>query len=107
MQCNLQTIETLAHRSCNRVPGIVVLAVLNVPRDASGEAIRRAYRNLATVYHPDRHTGNAQENTRYVVHGCIFSVLQPVSPAPNGQKVVRKLGEGAELKPEERLRCGS
>ncbi|PNH10448.1 DnaJ subfamily C member 11 [Tetrabaena socialis] len=31
-------------------------AVLNVPRDATDEDIRRAYRNLAQSYHPDKHT---------------------------------------------------
>ena len=31
-------------------------ATLNVPRDASDEAIKRAYRHLAQSYHPDKHT---------------------------------------------------
>ena len=30
-------------------------AVLNVPKDASQEDIRRAYRSLASVFHPDKH----------------------------------------------------
>ena len=30
-------------------------AVLNVPPDASDDLIRRAYRQLATTYHPDKH----------------------------------------------------
>ncbi|EFJ44045.1 molecular chaperone [Volvox carteri f. nagariensis] len=36
-------------------------AVLNVPRDASDEDIRRAYRTLAQVYHPDKHTDPEQK----------------------------------------------
>lgn len=31
-------------------------AILNTSRDASEEDVRRAYRNLAQVYHPDKHT---------------------------------------------------
>jgi hypothetical protein len=30
-------------------------AILNVPPDASDDLIRRAYRQLATTYHPDKH----------------------------------------------------
>ncbi len=33
-------------------------ALLNVPRDASQDDIRRAYRALATVAHPDKHAGD-------------------------------------------------
>ncbi|GLI59852.1 hypothetical protein VaNZ11_001840, partial [Volvox africanus] len=36
-------------------------AVLNIPRDASDEDVRRAYRNLAQVYHPDKHTDPEQK----------------------------------------------
>eukprot|EP00798_Chlamydomonas_sp_ICE-L_P030689 gene30689-35716_t len=30
-------------------------ATLNVPRDAPHEEVNRAYRKLATVFHPDKH----------------------------------------------------
>ncbi|GLC33687.1 hypothetical protein PLESTB_000104100 [Pleodorina starrii] len=36
-------------------------AVLNIPRDASDEEVRRAYRNLAQVYHPDKHQDPEQK----------------------------------------------
>ena len=31
-------------------------AILNVPREATEGEIRRAYRNLAQTFHPDKHT---------------------------------------------------
>ncbi|GFR48961.1 hypothetical protein Agub_g10975 [Astrephomene gubernaculifera] len=31
-------------------------AVLNLPRDAPDDEVRRAYRNMAQAYHPDKHT---------------------------------------------------
>ena len=31
-------------------------AALNVPRTASAEDVKRSYRSLAQIYHPDKHT---------------------------------------------------
>lgn len=36
-------------------------AILNIPRDASDEDVRRAYRALAQVYHPDKHSDPEQK----------------------------------------------
>ena len=36
-------------------------AVLNVSRDASDEEIKRAFRNLAQTYHPDKHSDSARK----------------------------------------------
>ena len=33
-------------------------ALLNVSKEASDEDIRRAFRNLAQTYHPDKHAGS-------------------------------------------------
>ena len=34
-------------------------ATLNTPRDASDDDIKRAFRQLAQAYHPDKHTDPA------------------------------------------------
>lgn len=34
-------------------------AILNVPRDASDDDIKKAFRQLAQAYHPDKHTDPA------------------------------------------------
>ena len=39
----------------NEDEGSSYYAALNVPRDASQEDVNRAYRKLASVFHPDKH----------------------------------------------------
>lgn len=39
--------------------------VLGVPRDADGDAIKRAYRKLAMEYHPDRNPGDPAAEERF------------------------------------------
>lgn len=47
-------------------------AVLNVSRDASDEDIKRAFRNLAQTYHPDKHSDPARKNEA----SASFTLLQ-------------------------------
>lgn len=42
-----------------------VFAVLGVPPDADAQTVERAYRDLATEYHPDRHPGDPAAAARF------------------------------------------
>ena len=49
--------------------------VLGVPRDASEDAIKKAYRKLALENHPDRNPGNAEAEARFKEAAEAYSVL--------------------------------
>lgn len=43
--------------------GVSYYSILNVPREASSSEIKRAYKNLAQTFHPDKHnTAALREN---------------------------------------------
>lgn len=50
-------------------------AVLGVPRDASPEAIKKAYRRLAIQYHPDRNPNNPEAEERFKEISEAYAVL--------------------------------
>src|SRR5579885_2400077 len=50
-------------------------AVLGVPRTASAEEIRKAYRKLARQYHPDVNPGNRRAEERFKEFSCAFDVF--------------------------------
>jgi molecular chaperone DnaJ len=49
--------------------------ILEVPRDASGEDIKRAYRRLARKYHPDANPGDAGAEARFKELAAAYEVL--------------------------------
>ncbi len=50
--------------------------VLGVPRDASSDAIKSAYRKLAMRYHPDRNPGSKQAEERFKEVSEAYAVLR-------------------------------
>eukprot|EP00045_Choanoeca_perplexa_P018457 m.292522 g.292522 ORF g.292522 m.292522 type:complete len:72 (+) comp17826_c0_seq12:502-717(+) len=51
-------------------------AILNVPKDASPEEIKRQYRMLCMTYHPDKHPARAQDKELYELSATMFAKLQ-------------------------------
>ncbi|MCL1989635.1 MAG: DnaJ domain-containing protein [Defluviitaleaceae bacterium] len=49
--------------------------VLGVKKDATIDEIKRAYRQLAKKYHPDKNLGNAQAAKRFVDIAAAYEVL--------------------------------
>ncbi|MGI6657662.1 MAG: molecular chaperone DnaJ [Desulfobulbus sp.] len=49
--------------------------ILNVRRDASAEAIKKAYRKLAMKYHPDRNQGDSEAEERFKEAAEAYEVL--------------------------------
>ncbi|XP_015892024.3 dnaJ protein ERDJ3B [Ziziphus jujuba] len=49
--------------------------VLQVPKGASDEQIKRAYRKLALKYHPDKNPGNEEANKRFADINNAYEVL--------------------------------
>lgn len=49
--------------------------VLGVPRDASAEDIKKAYRQLALKHHPDRNPGSKQDEEKFKEAAEAYSVL--------------------------------
>src|SRR5215210_4610830 len=51
-------------------------SVLNVPRDASDDEIKKSYRKLAMRYHPDRNSGSKEAEERFKEITEAYDVLR-------------------------------
>ncbi|HEY8432311.1 MAG TPA: DnaJ C-terminal domain-containing protein [Sandaracinaceae bacterium] len=67
-------------------------AVLGVPRDASEDDIRKAYRKLARKYHPDLNPGDAEAEARFKKISAAYEVLSK----PEKRALYDELGPDAE-----------
>lgn len=71
--------------------------VLNVPRDATEEEIKTAYRNMLKAFHPDYYTGDkafAENMTRRIVEA--YSVLKDPEKRKNYDDKVFLKSDGSE-----------
>ncbi|KAG7668677.1 hypothetical protein KSW81_005436 [Nannochloris sp. 'desiccata'] len=79
----------------NPSPGRSLYAILNVRPDATEDEIRRAYRQLATTYHPDK----AQDETLLADAALAFHQIQEAYEA----KLLKKCGKNSnQLKKQEK-----
>jgi DnaJ-class molecular chaperone len=53
-------------------------AVLGVPRTASGDEIKLAYKRLAKLWHPDKHGGSVDATARFQEIAAAYAVLGDV-----------------------------
>ncbi|KAJ9696627.1 hypothetical protein PVL29_008708 [Vitis rotundifolia] len=61
--------------SITSIAGKSYYDVLQVPRGASDEQIKRAYRKLALKYHPDKNQGNEEANKKFAEINNAYEVL--------------------------------
>src|SRR5688572_8124480 len=63
--------------------------ILGVPRDATDDEIKRAYRKLAMTYHPDRNNGSREAEDRFKEITEAYDVLRD----PNKRATYDRFGE--------------
>ncbi|RID54671.1 hypothetical protein BRARA_G01973 [Brassica rapa] len=64
--------------------------VLQVPKGASDEQIKRAYRKLALKYHPDKNPGNDEATRKFADINNAYEVLSDEEKS----EIYNKYGEG-------------
>jgi DnaJ-class molecular chaperone len=74
------------------MPGLDYYKVLGVPRNASAEDIKKAYRRLARRYHPDVNPGDGQSEERFKQISEAFEVLSE----PKKREIYDRLGYYSE-----------
>ena len=84
---------------------------LGIPRDASAGRVKRSYRSLVKIYHPDRFPSESAEKAaaekRIRDINIAYSVLsKPASRASYDARVVSQAIFCTETKPEHCSKCG-
>ncbi|KAG4917259.1 hypothetical protein JHK87_054816 [Glycine soja] len=74
-RANLLFLLWLLCYSLYAIAGKSYYDVLEIPKGASEEQIKRAYRKLALKYHPDKNPGNQEANKRFAEINNAYEVL--------------------------------
>jgi molecular chaperone DnaJ len=69
-------------------------AILGVPKDASQQDIKKAYRKLAQQYHPDANPGDRAAEERFKEIGRAYGVLSDLKKRSEYDEARRLLGAG-------------
>lgn len=77
-------------------------AILGVPRDASDEAIKKAYRKLAKKYHPDLNRGNPEAEQKFKEIGDAYRILSDKTARADYEKTARKAADEQKAKEREK-----
>lgn len=72
-----------------KTKGPTLYEILGVPKDASEDDIKRAYRKLALKYHPDKNPGNLEATERFKEINHAHAVLS----VPTRRKVYDEYGD--------------
>ena len=72
-------------------------AVLGVPKNADGPAIKKAYRKLARTLHPDQNPGDAAAEERFKEVGEAYSVLSDAEQRKQYDAIRAMAGGGARF----------
>ena len=74
-------------------------AVLGVAKDADSAAIKKAYRNLAKKYHPDRNPDDAAAAEKFKEIGEAYAVLSDSKEREQYDAIRSMAGGGARFTP--------
>lgn len=76
-----------------KVGGVVIVSYydeLEIKNNATEDEIKRAYRHLAKMYHPDRHPNDASKNERFIRIAKAYEVLKDVKTRADYDAILAK-----------------